>query len=79
MATVLQRSVRREVPRAHGKPLVVTLSIASGESLVTVREKYRHDDGYTITVPGLYALLAMRAADLGTPRRVRRTRKGGRL
>lgn len=79
MATKLNRQVRREVPRANGKPLVVTLSLADGESLVTVREKYRHDDGYAITVPALYTLLAMRAADLGSPRRVRRTRKGGRL
>ena len=77
--TRLSRPVRRTVPPAsrlgHPRPLVVTLTPAVGdhEATIEVRE-HRTRKGYTITLPALYVVLAMRAV---VPRK--RARRGTRL
>ena len=59
--TLLSRPVRRTVP-APRRDLVVTLEAVAGEGILTIREKGRRQ-GYSVSLPGLFVLLARRAAD----------------
>ena len=65
--TPLSRPVRRSVPSPR-RPLVVSLTLESGEAVLSVREKGRRQ-GYAITVAGLFLVLAKRAADLAVAQR----------
>lgn len=71
--TRLNRPVRRTVS-APRRDLVVALEPCGDEATITVREKGRRH-GYTVTVRGLFMILAQRAADLAVLERARKRRR----
>lgn len=66
----LVRPVRRRIP-APRRDLVVALELIGDEATITVRERRRRR-GYTVTVRGLFIMLAKRAADLEVLERARK-------
>lgn len=59
--TILERPVRRTV-KAPRRDLVVSLSLEAGEAVLSIREKGRRA-GYSIPIPALFTVLALRNAD----------------
>lgn len=72
--TPLARKVSRSVP-APRRALVVTLDPNNGDPILSIREKGRRS-GYSVTLPGLFLMLARRDADnkLAAKRAARRSR-----
>ena len=60
--TPLSKPVRRAV-QAYRRGLIVTLEMVGPDPVIGVREKGRRK-GYTVTVEGLFLILAKRAADI---------------